>query len=107
MLDRLPELRPTQREVLEGALGLAPATERDRFLTGAATMALLLVAAADRPVLVCVDDAHWLDIPSLEALLFAGSPAHRRAVGMILAARDDPHPALDTARLEVRARPGA
>ena len=78
LLHRLPELPFPQRDVLAGALGLAPATERDRFLTGAATLALLLVGAADRPVLVCVDDAHWLDTPSLEALLFAG----RRLAGV-------------------------
>ena len=46
LLHRLPELPSPQREVLSGALGLAPAAERDRFLTGAATLALLLVAAA-------------------------------------------------------------
>src|SRR5829696_3091035 len=101
VLHRLPELPSPQREVLAGALGLAPAAERDRFLTGAATLALLLVAAAERPMLVCVDDAHWLDGPSLEALLFAGRRLSGAPVGMILAARDDAHPALDTARLAV------
>ena len=101
LLHRLPELPFPQRDVLAGALGLAPATERDRFLTGAATLALLLVGAADRPVLVCVDDAHWLDTPSLEALLFAGRRLAGAPAGMILAARDEPHLALDTARLEV------
>ena len=101
VLHRLPELPSPQREVLSGALGLAPAAERDRFLTGAATLALLLVASSDRPVLVCVDDAHWLDIPSLEALLFAGRRLAGAPIGMILAARDEPHPTLDTARLEI------
>jgi DNA-binding CsgD family transcriptional regulator len=101
VLHRLPELPSPQRELLAGALGLAPAAERDRFLTGAATLALLLVAAADRPVLVCVDDAHWLDTPSLEALLFAGRRLTRAPVSMILAARDEPHAALDSARLDV------
>ena len=101
LLHRLPELPAPQREVLAGALGLAPAAERDRFLTGAATLALLLVAAADGPVLACVDDAHWLDTPSLEALLFAGRRLAGASVGMMLAARDEPHPELDTARLEV------
>ena len=101
LLHRLPELPFPQRDVLAGALGLAPATERDRFLTGAATLALLLAGAADRPVLVCVDDAHWLDTPSLEALLFAGRRLAGAPAGMILTARDEPHLALDTARLEV------
>jgi DNA-binding CsgD family transcriptional regulator len=106
LLCRLPELPTPQREVLAGALGLAPAAERDRFLTGAATLALLLVAATDRPVLVCVDDAHWLDAPSLEALLFAARRLAGAPVGMVLAARDEPHPALDAARLEALLVPG-
>src|ERR687897_100351 len=44
LLGRLPELPAPQREVLAGALGLAPAAERDRFLAGAATLTLLLAA---------------------------------------------------------------
>ena len=72
VLDRLRELPGPQHDALGGALGLVPAVERDRFLVGAATLGLLLLASAERPVLVCVDDAQWLDTPSLDALVFAG-----------------------------------
>ena len=51
-------------------------------------------------MLACVDDVHWLDTPSLDALLFAGRRLAGAPVGMILAARDEPLPALDAARLE-------
>ena len=100
VLHRLPELPGPQRDALGGALGLVPAVERDRFLVGAATLGLVLLASADRPVLACVDDAHWLDTPSIDALLFAGRRLAGSPVGMILAARDEPQPALDAARLE-------
>jgi AAA ATPase domain len=100
-LDRLAELPGPQRAALGGALGLVPATvERDRFLVGAAVLGLLLLASAERPVLACVDDAHWLDTPSLDALLFASRRLAGSPVGMILVARDEPHQALDTARLD-------
>jgi tetratricopeptide (TPR) repeat protein len=67
---------------------------------GAATLGLLLLASAERPVLACVDDVHWLDGPSLDALVFAGRRLAGAPVGMVLAARDEPHPTLDAARLE-------
>ena len=54
----LPKLPAPQRDALSGALGVAPAVERDRFLIGAATLRLLLHAGQRQPVLVAVDDAH-------------------------------------------------
>jgi DNA-binding CsgD family transcriptional regulator len=100
VLHLLPELPRPQHDALGGALGLVPAVERDRFLVGAATLQLLLLASAEKPVLLCVDDAHWLDAPSLDALVFAGRRLAGAPVGMVLAARDEPHAALDAARLE-------
>ena len=101
LLHRLPELPCPQREVLAGALGLAPALSVTAFSRARQRWRSCSLAAAERPVLVCVDDAHWLDTPSLEALLFAGRRLAGAPVGMILAARDEPHLALDAARLEV------
>ena len=100
VLSLLPQLPRPQHDALGGALGLVAAVERDRFLVGAATLGLLLLASAERPVLVCVDDAHWLDAPSLDALVFVGRRLAGASVGMVLAARDERHPALDAARLE-------
>jgi DNA-binding CsgD family transcriptional regulator len=101
VVDRVAELPRPQRAALGGALGLVPpAVERDRFLVGAAVLSLLMRASAERPVLACVDDAHWLDTPSLDALLFASRRLAGSPVGVILAARDEPHQALDAPRLE-------
>ena len=54
----------------------------------AATLSLLAAAAEERPVLAVVDDAHWLDTPSREALLFAGRRLGSEGVLLLLAMRD-------------------
>jgi DNA-binding CsgD family transcriptional regulator len=99
-LHLLPKLPRPQHDALAGAVGLIPAVERDRFLVGAATLGVLLLASEERPVLACVDDVHWLDAPTLDALLFAGRRLADAPVGMVMAARDELHPVLDAARLE-------
>ena len=40
-------------------------------------------AAEDRPVLAVIDDAQWLDEPSLEAFLFAGRRLEQEGVAML------------------------
>jgi DNA-binding CsgD family transcriptional regulator len=100
VLHHLAELPGPQRDALGAALGLTRAAERDRFLVGAATLGLLVGASSERPVLACVDDAQWLDTSSLDALLFAGRRLAGAPAGMILVARDEPHPALDATRME-------
>ena len=59
-----------QAQALEAAFGLAEASAGDRFLVSLASLGLLADAAEERPVLVVVDDAQWLDAPSADALLF-------------------------------------
>ena len=69
LLEQIPE---RQAAVLSGALALGPPAAGDRFAAAAATLSLLAAAAENRPMLVVVDDTHWLDAASREALLFAG-----------------------------------
>jgi hypothetical protein len=66
-LDRLGDL---QRNTLNVALGWAGGQLEDRLVVGNATLALLRQAAAAGPLLVIVDDLHWLDRTSA----CAGSP---------------------------------
>jgi DNA-binding CsgD family transcriptional regulator len=89
-LDGLPALPAPQRHALSAALGLAEAERgRDRFVVGAAVLSLLAEAA---PLLCLVDDAHWLDRESAEALLFAARRLGREGVVILFAARDQPAP---------------
>jgi DNA-binding CsgD family transcriptional regulator len=83
-LDGLPE---HQAEALRGALGLAPARATERFAVGAATLGLLAAAAEENPLLVVVDDAHWLDDASADALRFAARRLLADRVAVIFAAR--------------------
>ena len=69
-LDRLDLLAPPQASALRAAFGIAE-HESSRFAVGAGTLSLLAAAAEERPLLVLVDDAHWLDRNSAEALAFA------------------------------------
>jgi predicted ATPase len=67
-LDALPV---PQSAALRGVFGLAEAAAGDRFLVGLAALSVLSELAADGPVLCLVDDAHWVDHASADALLFA------------------------------------
>jgi predicted ATPase len=85
LLDRIPA---PQQAALSGALALGPPAPGDRFAVAAATLSLLAAAAENSPVLAVVDDAHWLDTPSREALLFAGRRLGNEGVLLLLGMRD-------------------
>ncbi|MBV8540329.1 MAG: AAA family ATPase [Pseudonocardiales bacterium] len=78
----LPQLPEPQAAALAGALALGPPTEGDRFAVAAATLSLLAAAAQGGSLLCVVDDAHWLDASSAEALIFAAR--RMRAEGSVL-----------------------
>ena len=89
LLGHLEELPESQQELIRGALALGPARPVDRFALGAASLALLAAAAGQGILLVLVDDAHWLDAASRDALLFAARRRGADPVTLIFAARDD------------------
>jgi len=102
VLDRLDRLPGPQRAALAGAFGLARSEPSDRLLIGFGVLSLLAEAAEDGPVLCLVDDAHWLDLVSADALLFAARRLRGEGVALVLAARDGgfPAPGLPELRLE-------
>jgi DNA-binding CsgD family transcriptional regulator len=85
----LPALMKRQRLALEAALALGPPVETDRLAVAAGTLELLSVAAEDVPLLLLIDDAHWVDEPSREAILFACRRLLAEGVGLLMASRDD------------------
>ena len=72
---------------MKGALGLAPGTHSDRFLIGVATLSLLALSAEQRPLLVTIDDAQWVDESSLGAILFAARRLFADAIAVLIATR--------------------
>ncbi|HUI02004.1 MAG TPA: AAA family ATPase, partial [Acidimicrobiales bacterium] len=101
------------RQLLERVVQSAPAEERRRLLSGAARAAARLFAdapieptagdggfatlhgiywltagmAADRPLVLCVDDAQWADGPSLRALSFLASRITDLPVALVVTVR--------------------
>src|SRR4029453_5277097 len=88
LLGHLPSLPKVQAAALKAALALGPPVSGDRFTIAVATLSLLGAAAERRPLLVVVDDAHWLDGPSADVVGFG--PRRRQAEGimLLLALRD-------------------
>ncbi|HEU4566603.1 MAG TPA: LuxR family transcriptional regulator [Marmoricola sp.] len=82
--DRLPD---PQAHALRVAFGEASG-EADRFLVFLGALNLLAEAGQATTVLAVVDDAHWLDKASAEALLFVARRVQLERVALVLAARD-------------------
>ena len=93
----LADLPDHAREVLEAVLTMSGERTLDEFEVGAGLLSLLGDHSRSEPVLMVVDDAHWLDLASLGALLFAFARLSEEGVGLLMASR--PHPAVDTVRI--------
>jgi DNA-binding NarL/FixJ family response regulator len=102
-LDALPG---PQRSALAGALAVGPVTRADRFAICAATFSLLSAAAATRPVLAVVDDAHWLDAASAQAVGFSARRLGQEAIGLVVAVRLSTASSFDAARMDTMAVAG-
>src|SRR5204862_843166 len=87
ILPRSAEIPDRQAAVLASALGVGKSVPVDRFTVCAAALHLLAAQAERRPVAVVVDDAHWLDRSSAEALLFAARRLDNYRVAFLFALR--------------------
>ncbi|MGK5637801.1 helix-turn-helix transcriptional regulator [Streptomyces sp. URMC 126] len=92
VLDRLDRLPGAQAEALRSALGMASVGDGDRFLVGLAVLTLLDGLAEEQPLLCLVDDAHWLDRESADALLFAARRLGVEPIAVVLAVREGDAP---------------
>jgi hypothetical protein len=86
MFDALPE---PQRQALQFAL-LRSSGEGfpDRVAVARGTLAVLRAAASEAPTLVAIDDAQWLDPPSVDVLRFVVHRLSAERLGMLVSARN-------------------
>ena len=84
-LDALPE---HQAGALRNALGLDAGAGQERFLVYSACLTLLSELAERRPVLCIVDDAHWLDGGSADALRFVARRLGAEGLVILFGARE-------------------
>ncbi|MBU8819484.1 LuxR family transcriptional regulator [Mycolicibacterium goodii] len=89
--DRLGDLDP------QTAAALAPATGRDTagpaspLVMALAWLELLSLVAHDKPVLVVIDDAHWLDEVTAAIVTIAGQRIHDPRVRILAVCRAEVH----------------
>ena len=81
---RLPE---AHRAALSVALGMEEGCSPDRLVVSSATLGLLRAVAAQRAVLVVVDDVHWMDRASAAVLAFVARRLAGSRVGFLAASR--------------------
>ncbi|MFI2608154.1 helix-turn-helix transcriptional regulator [Kitasatospora sp. NPDC018619] len=91
--DRVARLPAPQAQALLGAFGLAQpspdASGPPPFVLSLAVLGLLGEASADAPVLLVVDDAQWLDTPTLDVLAFVARRVGAEPVALLVAVRED------------------
>ncbi len=76
-----------QREALDVALGLGTGPVASPFLVGLAILGLLSEAAEEKPLLVVLDDAQWLDDASARALAFVARRLLAEQIALVFATR--------------------
>ena len=88
VLDRVDTLPELQGVALRSAFGLAPQPVPDRFLVAVSALTLMSDLAADTGLVCLVDNAHWLDQPSADALLFVARRLQAEGIALLFAARE-------------------
>jgi hypothetical protein len=87
--DLAASLPAPQAHALRIAFGLDSGVTIEPFLVALATLSVLADAAETAPVLCVVDDAHWLDTASRDALLFAARRLTHERVAVVFTSRID------------------
>ncbi|MBM0128123.1 helix-turn-helix transcriptional regulator [Pimelobacter simplex] len=87
--DYLTQLSERHQQALEVAVGKVAGPVPDRYLVGLGLLELLAAAAGDGPLACFIDDAHLMDVESLEALAFVARRLYVEPIALIFAGRDE------------------
>jgi DNA-binding CsgD family transcriptional regulator len=85
----LADVPERQADAMRAALAIGAPHAADRLAVLVGSLNPLCAAAATRPLLVLVDDAHWLDPASREAIAFAARRTAADPTAILIATRDD------------------
>lgn len=88
VLDHMGQLPAPQAKALRIAFGQAEGPAVEPFLVALATLSMLTGAAEEQTVVCVIDDAHWLDAATTDALLFTARRLDADRLVMLFAARD-------------------
>jgi DNA-binding CsgD family transcriptional regulator len=92
--DLVPQLPGRQADALRSALAIGPTRPVDRLAVLVGAFNLLCAAAEEQPLLALIDDAHWLDAASAEAVAFAARRLAEDRIALLVATRSKAQPDL-------------
>ncbi|MGJ6969423.1 AAA family ATPase [Streptosporangium sp. G11] len=70
VMDYLNQVEPFHRDTLRRGLGMRDGPTPDRLAISVAALAVLAAVAKDGPTLIAMEDAHWVDHPTREVMMF-------------------------------------
>ena len=86
--DRAAELHPAHRAALDAAFGIGDGAPPERFRIALAVLDLLSEVAAEAPLLIIAEDAHWLDPATADVLAFVARRLEADPIFLLAAVRD-------------------
>src|SRR3954451_17476255 len=86
--DRAVELPAIQRAALDAAFGLTQEAAPEQYRIAMAALDLVSDVASDAPLLLMVEDAHWLDRPTADVLAFVARRIESDPIVMLATTRD-------------------
>jgi DNA-binding CsgD family transcriptional regulator len=99
VLAHVEQLPGRQRDAVLAAFGMNDSVVSDLFVLALATLNLLAEAADGGPLLLIVEDAHWLDPSSADVLVFVARRLEFEPVVLLAALRDGSQGPYDDAGL--------
>lgn len=89
-----------KRRAVDTVLGRTVGDAPSVMLLGMAVLDLLVLASVDSPLLIVVDDAHWMDAASGDVLMFVARRLSDASVSVVLGVRAGEPTAVDFAGVE-------
>jgi len=100
VVDRADTLSAPQREALQSTFGVESMVAPDLFLIGLAVLNLLAEAADEQPVLIALDDCHWLDRSTCAVLAFVVRRVEADPIRFVATTREDKENPLNATEIQ-------